>query len=58
MKDSQSIERAMSNARQAWKDTGDPVWSYVEGALSWVLETGRTADVITARLESEAYREA
>lgn len=30
------VERACYAARRKWKDSGDPVWAYVEAALAWV----------------------
>lgn len=50
-RDVTEIELAVGRARAKWKDTGDPVWAYAEGALAWVLGYDVT-DEITEVLEN------
>lgn len=35
--DEAAIDRAMTNARRKWKDTGDPVWAFAEAAFRFTL---------------------
>jgi hypothetical protein len=51
MRTQEELEQAMQVARQAWKDTGDPHWACVEGALAWTLGLD-VASWISERLEA------
>lgn len=42
-----------SNARQKWKDTGDPVWAYAEAALAWARGSNNVEPSIVAVLEGK-----